>query len=68
MKSVGNDIGEKRLELAKKTDHDRHFLFLYSKPLDNATELISVSYRSEMINTPSSGLVVALRTLNEQDH
>ena len=61
-------IGEKWLEFAKKIDHHRHFLFLYSKPLDNATGLIFVSYRSEMTNTPSSGLVVALRTLNERDH
>ena len=68
MKSVGNDIGEKWLEFAKKIDHHRHFVFFYSKPPDNATGLISVSYRSEMINTPSSGLVVAPRTLNERDH
>ena len=68
MKSVGNDIDEKWLKFAKKIDHHRHFLFCYSKPPDNATGLISVSYRSEMINTHCSGLVVALRTLNERDH
>ena len=67
-KPVGNDIGEKWLKFAKKIDHHHHFRFVNSKPPDDVTGLNFISYRSEMINTPSSGLVVALRTLNERDH
>ena len=59
------DVESDKKELSPKEQLMAKYI---SKPPDNATGLISVSYRSEMINTPSSGLVVALRTLNERDH